>query len=65
MAGKKHSKLADYSWMGEADQEVTLALRLLCANWVSAHFGVKCKDFDEDCECCKRWKQLEDLFGDV
>ena len=25
-------------------------------------FGEKCNDFDEGCECCKRWKAFEDLF---
>ncbi len=61
---KKHTKRSDYSWMSETEHEATLALRLICSKWVSDHFGEQCEEFEPSCECCKRWKLLEDLFGD-
>jgi hypothetical protein len=29
---------------------------------IKTYFGERCPDFDKDCECCKRWKLLDQLF---
>lgn len=31
---------------------------LFIAEW----FGPRCKEFDPDCECCRRWRLLDQLL---
>lgn len=30
---------------------------------LTEHFGERCPDFEPDCECCKRWKLLDELLN--
>lgn len=42
------------------DRDVQI-VRLVAGGLLSEWFGTRCKDFDPDCECCKRWKLLDDM----
>lgn len=36
-------------------------VRVAAEYFLTKHFGKRCKDFDPDCEGCKRWKLLDEL----
>lgn len=36
-------------------------LRTIAYTLLVEFFGERCLDFEPDCECCKRWKMLDDL----
>lgn len=36
-------------------------VRVVAESMLRVNFGERCKDFDPDCECCRRWKLLDDL----
>lgn len=36
-------------------------LRIIAETMLRDFFGERCEDFDEDCECCRRWKLLDAL----
>jgi hypothetical protein len=40
----------------------TLQLEALAKKVLTEWFGEKCPDYDPDCECCKRWRSLDDLI---
>lgn len=36
-------------------------LRIVAESFLREQFGERCKDFEPNCECCKRWKLLDGL----
>ncbi len=36
-------------------------IRIIANTMLEENFGPRCPNFDGDCECCKRWKALDDL----
>lgn len=32
------------------------------AEFISAHWGEKCPDYEESCHCCRAWEYYEFLF---
>ncbi len=36
--------------------------RVRVACYIKEFFGERCKDFEEHCECCKRWKLFDELI---
>lgn len=36
-------------------------LRTVAEAMLIEFFGEQCPDFEPDCECCRRWKLLDDL----
>lgn len=38
-------------------------IRTIAMEMLEQHFGERCLEFEPDCECCKRWKALDDLVA--
>ena len=36
-------------------------VRIIAETMLAEFFGQRCPDFEKDCECCQRWKFLDDL----
>lgn len=36
-------------------------IRIIAETMLREFFGERCPDYQEDCECCRRWKLLDDL----
>ena len=36
-------------------------IREIAECMLDRHFGPRCEEFEPECECCKRWKALDDL----
>ncbi len=56
---------AVYDWMSTEEMIVSSDVRRRATTWIIHNFGEKCQDFDPNCECCRRWLALENLFGDI
>lgn len=33
------------------------------AAWITEFYGERCPDFNEHCECCRRWNLFDQLFS--
>ena len=47
----------------EFDQFAMMAghLRIIAETMLIEFFGERCPDFEVECECCRRWKLLDDF----
>ena len=50
--------------MSDSDQFDMMAshVRTIADELVAEMFGPRCIDYVENCECCRRWKLLDDLL---
>lgn len=39
-------------------------VRVLVGKFLKEWFGERCSEFDENCECCKRWKMLDAITSE-
>lgn len=46
-------------------QVVNDGVKRLAGAMLEEVFGSRCPDFDADCECCRRWRLLDDLTQTV
>ena len=46
----------------EFDSDAVCVLRA-ARKMLIKHFGERCPDYEPECECCKRWKLLDDLIA--
>ena len=49
--------------MSDRDEFAMLAGHIVAVatGFLTEMFGDRCKDFEPDCECCRRWKMLDAL----
>lgn len=40
-------------------------IRAQAAMWLTEHFGERCKEFNAECICCKRWAAMDVLCEEV
>lgn len=36
-------------------------IRTIAESVLTEYFGERCVEFDDHCDCCRRWKLLDDL----
>ena len=39
-------------------------VRIIAEVFLTEQFGERCPDFEENCECCRRWAALDTLTED-
>ena len=54
------SNMIDREWSDFNKQ--TNYIKAMAGIVLVEYFGERCKEFEETCECCKRWKALDDLI---
>jgi hypothetical protein len=51
------------------DEELYHAIESEClhakvVDWLSANYGSRCPEHDDDCTLCRRWAAVDHLFGE-
>lgn len=55
-----------FDWQDELNEQyVSLGLYETIKGWLTENFGERCEQFNPNCECCRRWLALDNLFGDT
>ena len=48
------------------DYKVDLdALTIIASRYIERHWGTRCEEYEEKCECCQKWKAFDVLAEDV
>lgn len=56
--------MTDEVWEDDRVYEFKNAyIKNMAEDFVTEYFGERCGDYEHNCECCRRWRALDTLFG--